>query len=152
MTSSPEAARSASEKLTSTVSTNILRIRFISLRLRVSSIHDQWRCEFNSQRCALNSHRHWSWIDDTLNLKEMNRIRRMLVLTVLVSFSLALRAASGEDVIIADFEGNDYGAWKATGTAFRRGPAHGPQLGQLEVENARGRGVASSEMEGDGPT
>src|SRR6266480_2269373 len=65
--------------------------------------------------------------------------------------SPALRAASGDDIVIADFEGKDYGAWKVTGTAFRRGPARGALLAELEIENARGHGVASSEMEGDGP-
>jgi sucrose-6-phosphate hydrolase SacC (GH32 family) len=58
---------------------------------------------------------------------------------------------SPDDVVIADFEGQDFGQWHATGTAFRQGPARDPQFAALEIENARGRGVASSEMEGDRP-
>jgi fructan beta-fructosidase len=53
--------------------------------------------------------------------------------------------------IIGDFEDENYAGWQATGAAFRRGPAHDAQLVTLEIENARGRGVASSELEGDAP-
>ena len=37
------------------------------------------------------------------------------------------------DVVVADFEGEDYGAWKVTGTAFGQGPARGTLPGQMEV-------------------
>lgn len=82
----------------------------------------------------------------------MNPFRTLLVLTALVGFSEAAVAASGDDVMIGDFNGSDYRPWKATGTAFRGGPAHGAKVHELEIENARGHGVISSEMEGDGPT
>ena len=55
------------------------------------------------------------------------------------------------DVVIGDFKGADYGDWKGTGTAFQKGPASGSLLPSLEIENATGIGVASSEIEGDGP-
>jgi fructan beta-fructosidase len=58
--------------------------------------------------------------------------------------------ASAAALIIAGFE-NGFGEWRATGRAFGRGPARDGQLTRLEIENARGRGVASSELEGDGP-
>lgn len=45
----------------------------------------------------------------------------------------------------------DYGDWKATGTAFQKGPASGDLLPKLEIENAADAGVASSEIEGDQP-
>jgi hypothetical protein len=38
--------------------------------------------------------------------------------------SFAVHAA-GPDILIADFEGRDYGAWKTTGEAFGAGPAQG---------------------------
>jgi len=63
---------------------------------------------------------------------------------------VALSAAVAGDLLIADFEQHDYGAWKADGSAFR-GPARDAQLATLEIENGRGRGVASSELEGDRP-
>jgi fructan beta-fructosidase len=68
---------------------------------------------------------------------------------------LALSAttlAASTDLLIADYEANNYGAWKATGTAFRKGPASGDLITKLEIENAHGSGVASSEIEGDAPT
>src|SRR5689334_4845977 len=81
----------------------------------------------------------------------MNRSGWHFLSILLAMLSTVLQAASRDDLIIADFEGNDYGTWKATGTAFRRGPARGELLAQLEIENPRGRSVASSEIEGDGP-
>jgi fructan beta-fructosidase len=56
-----------------------------------------------------------------------------------------------EDLAISHFGGKDYGDWKATGTAFQKGPASGDLLPKLEIENASDRAVASSEIEGDRP-
>jgi len=57
-----------------------------------------------------------------------------------------------DDIVIADFEGQSYGDWKATGGAFRMGPAFGTLARKLEIENFRGNGVATTKIEGDGPT
>ncbi len=38
-----------------------------------------------------------------------------------------------EDLVLADFEGPDYGAWKAEGQAFGTGPVHGQLPHQQEV-------------------
>ncbi len=78
----------------------------------------------------------------------MKVLSRVITLAALVAGTL--RAASA-DIAISDFEQESYAAWRATGTAFRRGPARDAQLVTLEIENARGRGVASSELEGDSP-
>ena len=56
-----------------------------------------------------------------------------------------------DDVTIGHFGNADYGDWQATGTAFRQGPASGSLLTKLEIENAAGAAVASSEIEGDKP-
>jgi fructan beta-fructosidase len=77
-------------------------------------------------------------------------LRECLVAAVL-SWSASLLGAGSAEVSISDFEGKDYGAWKATGTAFQKGPASGELLSRLEIENASGTGVASSEIEGDRP-
>ena len=69
-----------------------------------------------------------------------------------VLVALTARVHAAPDIIIGDFEGADYGVWKATGTAFGPGPARGDLPRQLEVEDWRGQGIASSEREGDGPT
>jgi fructan beta-fructosidase len=56
------------------------------------------------------------------------------------------------DVVVADFEGEDYGAWKVTGTAFGKGPAHGTLPGQMEVSGFQGRGLVNSFVGGDDGT
>jgi len=62
------------------------------------------------------------------------------------------RVVVANDIVVADFEAASYGDWQATGTAFKPGPAVGKALlTKLEIENFRGNGVASSEIEGDGP-
>lgn len=62
-----------------------------------------------------------------------------------------VEAYTGEDLTIGDFDGSSYGpTWTTTGTAFSQGPANGPLITQLQIQNADG-GVASSEIQGDGP-
>ena len=71
-------------------------------------------------------------------------------------FSIAALAASNvsaaDDVLIADFEGPDYGGWKATGEAFGPGPAHGTLPGQMPVDGFKGKGLVNSFYKGDGTT
>jgi sucrose-6-phosphate hydrolase SacC (GH32 family) len=63
---------------------------------------------------------------------------------------LAASALAG-DLSIGHFGIGDYGDWMATGSAFKLGPASGDWLPKLEIENANGARVVSSEMEGDSP-
>ena len=63
-----------------------------------------------------------------------------------------LPECGAEDLAIGRFSDKDYGDWKMTGTAFKPGPASGDLLPKLEIENAPAGIVASSEIEGDGPT
>ena len=51
----------------------------------------------------------------------------------LLLFLTAALAAGDDDLLIADFEGKDYGVWTATGTAFGPGPAAGTLPGQMAV-------------------
>src|SRR6266487_4200618 len=61
-------------------------------------------------------------------------------------FSLALLAtllfanvhAAESDILLADFEGTNYGAWKATGTAFGDAPARGTLANQQKVSGFLG--------------
>lgn len=57
-----------------------------------------------------------------------------------------------EDLEIGHFGKTNYGNWETTGTAFNPGPASDGLLAKLGIENARDHKVASSELEGDGPT
>ena len=59
--------------------------------------------------------------------------------------------AGAADLVIGNFRGTNYDGWKTTGTAFNPGPASGPLLTRLEIENSLDDAVASSEREGDRP-
>ncbi len=72
-----------------------------------------------------------------------------------LALALALAAPiaySAEDLLIGDFRAPDFAGWAKTGTAFDKGPALGELVVKLEIENSPGRAVASSEIDGDGPT
>src|SRR5205085_11598375 len=58
-------------------------------------------------------------------------------------------AAERPDVLIADFEGKDYGDWKTTGEAFGPGPAHGTLPDQMPVSGFKGQGLVNSFFHGD---
>lgn len=62
----------------------------------------------------------------------------------------ASRAA--EDLIIADFEGETYAPWTATGEAFGPGPAKGTLPGQMAVSGFHGRGLVNTFFKGDNST
>jgi fructan beta-fructosidase len=57
-----------------------------------------------------------------------------------------------DDILIADFEGKDYGDWKVTGTAFGPGPARGTLPGQMPVSGYLGQGLVNSFFGGDAAT
>ncbi|MEN6347355.1 MAG: GH32 C-terminal domain-containing protein, partial [Armatimonadia bacterium] len=57
-----------------------------------------------------------------------------------------------EDLLVADFEGADYGDWKTEGTAFGPGPARGTLPNQMPVTGFRGKGLVNSYWGGDGST
>jgi sucrose-6-phosphate hydrolase SacC (GH32 family) len=73
-------------------------------------------------------------------------------LLVLISHPGFLANSNAGDLAIGHFSRTNYGDWKTTGTAFNLGPASNELLPKLEIENARDNRVASSEIEGDGPT
>lgn len=75
-----------------------------------------------------------------------------------VCFAMMLLVVSGPtraadpDIVIADFEGSDYGSWQVTGKAFGPGPARGTLAGQMEVSGYEGKGLVNSFFDGDGTT
>src|SRR5260221_7567280 len=73
----------------------------------------------------------------------------LLALTARLCFVVNCRA---DDLPIGHFTSTNYRDWKVTGTAFNKGPASDGLLPKLEIENVRDNRVASSEIEGDGPT
>lgn len=64
----------------------------------------------------------------------------------------ATAARAADEIVIADFEGKDYGDWKATGEAFGPGPARGTLPGQMQVSGFEGKGLVNSFYKGDGST
>ena len=60
-----------------------------------------------------------------------------------------LSAFAQEDILIAGFEGADYGNWKVTGEAFGPGPARGTLPSQMDVTGFEGKGLVSSFYKGD---
>lgn len=77
---------------------------------------------------------------------------RLLVLSVMI-LCLACRVFGAEpDILIADFEGQDYGDWKVTGEAFGPGPARGTLPNQMPVSGFEGQGLVNSYYKADGAT
>lgn len=54
-------------------------------------------------------------------------------------------------IVLADFEGDNYGDWTATGEAFGTGPAHGTLPNQQAVSGFQGKGLVSTFLKGDAP-
>ena len=68
--------------------------------------------------------------------------RAALFLLIICSLlSQGNNTAQRQDILVADFEGADYGAWKVEGTAFGRGPAHGTLPNQMPVSGFLGKGL-----------
>lgn len=71
-------------------------------------------------------------------------------LSILLAASTILIASGrADDLVVADFEGADYGSWKTTGEAFGPGPARGTLPGQMQVDGFKGKGLVNSFYKGD---
>lgn len=78
-----------------------------------------------------------------------------MVRSLIVAFGAfvgATVAAAADPIVIADFEGADYGAWKTTGSAFGSGPARGTLPRQGKIDGFEGRGLVNSFLGGDAST
>lgn len=53
------------------------------------------------------------------------------------------------DLVLADFEGETYGAWRASGDCFGDGPARGTLSGQQPVSGFLGKGLVNTYLRGD---
>lgn len=73
-------------------------------------------------------------------------------LLALAALGLSLPAFAAAPLVIADFEGTNYGAWKVEGAAFGTAPARGTLPGQMTVDGFQGRGLANSFHGGDAAT
>src|SRR5437016_6043999 len=67
--------------------------------------------------------------------------QRPLILSLIAAAGLvATYLHAADDILIADFEGTNYGNWKVTGEAFGPGPARGTLPGQMQVDGFQGKG------------
>lgn len=71
---------------------------------------------------------------------------------VLAYESFRLSKPSENQVMLADFEGPDYGDWTVTGEAFGTAPAKGTLPGQMQVTGYLGSGLVNSFLGGDAST
>ncbi len=82
-------------------------------------------------------------------------LMKILVPAVILFAALlgtSLRTLAADDLLIADFEGPDYGQWTTTGEAFGPGPARGGLPGQMQVDGFKGSGLVNSFFKGDDTT
>ena len=56
------------------------------------------------------------------------------------------------DLVIADFEGDNFGDWNVEGAAFGTAPARGALPGQMAVDGFEGKGLVNSFVGGDDST
>ena len=81
--------------------------------------------------------------------------KHMKVLAAIAAVLCVAAMAGGAErveVLVADFEGKDYGEWKVEGEAFGPGPARGTLANQMEVSGFVGKGLVDSFYGGDGTT
>ncbi|MBR4416545.1 MAG: glycoside hydrolase family 32 protein, partial [Victivallales bacterium] len=69
--------------------------------------------------------------------------------TAFLIFFACFLSLHAQDLLIADFEGNDYGDWKVVGTAFGDKPARGTLPNQMHVSEYQGHGLVNSYNGGD---
>jgi sucrose-6-phosphate hydrolase SacC (GH32 family) len=79
-------------------------------------------------------------------------LRYLIASGALMLISASIAYAQRPDVLLADFEGDDYGDWKVVGESFGKGPAHGTLPGQMPVQGFQGKGLVNSFAGGDGTT
>jgi len=76
-------------------------------------------------------------------------MKRSALLVVLCFILIVNYAFATEDILVADFEGDDYGNWKVEGQAFGTGPAKGTLPGQQRVSRFEGEGLVNTFYKGD---
>jgi len=79
-------------------------------------------------------------------------MKKLLLNCLIITFTCLAPATAQEDILIADFEGGDYGDWKVTGEAFGPGPARGTLPGQMDVTGFEGKRLVNTYYKGDDAT
>ncbi len=91
-------------------------------------------------------------------MRSFTQRRRFLVasllaaISTLLQFAIEANDADRPDILIADFESENYGDWTTTGDAFGPGPARGTLPGQMPVGGFLGERLVNSFHGGDAST
>lgn len=80
-----------------------------------------------------------------MSLKSILRTASILVASI-------VQTQAVDDILVADFEAANYGAWEVTGEAFGPGPAKGALPGQMAVAGYKGERLVNSFFHGDDST
>lgn len=72
-----------------------------------------------------------------------------LSISLVMAMLLLVPSAQTADVLIADFEGSDYGMWSIEGNAFGEAPAKGTLPNQMNVSGFNGNRLVNSYYGGD---
>jgi fructan beta-fructosidase len=81
-----------------------------------------------------------------------NRAGKILALFIAFALGTLAGFSQSADLLIHDFEGNDYGKWTASGSAFGNAPARGTLPDQMRVDGFHGQGLVNSFNGGDRST
>ncbi len=81
-----------------------------------------------------------------------NAFRPVAMVAITAYASVLGLCSAADDILIADFEGADYGDWTVEGEAFGPGPAKGTLPRQMRVSGYEGEGLVNSFFKGDGTT
>ena len=73
-----------------------------------------------------------------------------LVVSAIALLLLCAMCAADDDILINDFEAEDYGDWQVTSEAFGPGPATGTLPNQMEVSGYEGERLVNTFSNGDG--
>jgi len=77
-------------------------------------------------------------------------IMKTVAFILVMVLGLSTTGIASQDIVIADFESEDWGQWEVTGTAFGPGPAKGTLPRQMHVSGYLGQRLANSYHQGDG--
>jgi uncharacterized protein (DUF608 family) len=104
------------------------------------------------------------WLENAVlinSAKQVNALRRSRIVsekgrTLLIHTAEEAPAREGiavprSKIVLADFEGSDYGDWKVSGEAFGKVPAGGTLPNQQNVSGFLGKGLVNTYLGGDGP-
>ena len=82
----------------------------------------------------------------------MKKLLACVLVLLFASVAVQPGTSKTKDILIADFEGDTYGDWQATGEAFGTGPAQGTLSGQMNVSGYEGKRLVNTYYKGDETT